>query len=193
MSDIRYNPSLNIIQSAMLKNVYPVDVAAPARAKLIPAQFIQDLNRMLSVVGIAPLQSTRFLFTRCAAEEQQGDTHVQGSLPPRLGRVIVFIEEHLEESLNLDRLADEANLSKYYFSRVFRDEVGQTPWAYVREARIKKAKTLLEEGVPPAEVAVESGFFDQSHFTKVLKEVEEKTPKQYQKEHFQPDRKNLQE
>lgn len=174
--------------------MYQPEIPETSRKQRLPVRFIRDMNRLLNASGIAPLRSTRFLFARCAIDETQRDEiNLHGNLPARIGRIMVFIEEHLEEPLSLDRLADEANLSKYYFSRLFRDEIGQTPWAYVREARIKKAKTLLEQGISPAAVAVETGFFDQSHFTKVMKEVEGKTPKQYQKEHCRPSRKNLQE
>lgn len=170
------------------------DTLETPKTAWMPAPFLRDLNRLLRATGIAPIRSTRLLWARCEAGERPGDTlHPQGDLTVRIGRVVVFIEEHLEEPLSLDRMADEANLSKYYFSRLFRDEVGQTPWAYVREARLKKAKTLLEQGIAPVTAAVESGFFDQSHFTKALKDAEGKTPGQYQKEHFPESRKNLQD
>jgi methylphosphotriester-DNA--protein-cysteine methyltransferase len=72
--------------------------------------------------------------------------------------------------------------------------VGQTPWAYVRKARLQKAKTLLKQGASPVTAALEAGFFDQSHLTNVMKDVEGKTPKQYQQErHGKEDRKDLQE
>jgi len=67
-------------------------------------------------------------------------------------------------------------------------------WAYVRNARLKKAKEFLKQGASPTTAALEAGFFDQSHLTNVMKEVEETTPKQYQQEqHGKEDRKNLQE
>ena len=54
-------------------------------------------------------------------------------------------------------LAEVAGLSRYHFSRVFREEVGQTPWAFVRAARVRHATELLAEGCPPAEAAHEAG------------------------------------
>jgi len=174
--------------------MYQPEIPEPSTKTRMPAHCMRALNRLLCASGIAPLRPTRFLLARCATGERAtGERDLPGKLPARIGRVVVFIEEHLEEPLSLDRMADEANLSKYHFSRLFRDEVGRTPWAYVREARVKKAKTLLERGFSPVTAAVEAGFFDQSHFTKVMKEVEGKTPGAYQKEHYPPCRKNLQE
>lgn len=167
----------------------------PLKKERRPRPFLHELNRLLQASGIVPIRARgMMLLPWCAAgDSERSPVSRHGHLPPRIGRVVVFIEEHLEEPLSLDRMADEANLSKYHFSRLFREEVGQSPWAYVREERVKKAKTLLEQGLPPVTAAVEAGFFDQSHFTKVLKEVEGKTPRQYQKEHFEPGRKDLQE
>ncbi len=95
---------------------------------------------------------------------------------PRIRRVQDFVEVHVGEALCLDDLADVAGLSRYHFSRVFREEVGQTPWAFVRHARVRRAKELLAEGRPPAEAAHAAGFFDQSHLTRVLREIDGRTP-----------------
>lgn len=158
----------------------------------VPLRFIQALNRLLETSGISPIvHSPRRLPASYAADEGEAlKTGPSADLPARIGRVVIFIDEHLEGPLSLDRLADEADLSKYYFARLFREEVGQPPWAYVREARLQKAKMLLVDGASPAAAALEAGFFDQSHLTNVMKALEEKTPRQYQREQ---DRKDLQE
>lgn len=162
--------------------------------RLTHARFIEDLNELLGASGIRPIRSFSHPVIWCATgRTAAGGSVAANDVPTRIGRVVVFVDEHLDQSLNLDRMAEEANLSKYHFLRLFRDEVGQTPWAYVRDLRIKKAKQLLEQGVPPVEAAVEAGFFDQSHLTKVLKEVEGKTPREYQAEFFRNGRKDLQE
>jgi AraC-like DNA-binding protein len=159
----------------------------------VPLHFIYELDEVLTAAGISRSQPPGLL-AWCVADESE-TRHSEGhDVPARMGRVVVFIEEHLEGPLSLDLLADEADLSKYYFARLFRDEVGQTPWAYVRKARLQKAKTLLKQGASPVTAALEAGFFDQSHLTNVMKDVEGKTPKQYQQErHGKEDRKDLQE
>ena len=120
--------------------------------------FPHALRRLLRVSGIAPFASL--------------------GVSPRIRRVQDHIDLHLGEALCLDDLAEVAGLSRYHFSRVFRDEVGQTPWAFVRDARIERAKTLLSEGTPPAEAAHDAGFFDQSHLTRVLRRFDGRTPGQ---------------
>jgi AraC-like DNA-binding protein len=165
---------------------------AISKTSVVPERFIRELNRTLLAAGIAPGRASR-LIGWCVAEKGPSRRSDVCGLPERVGRVVLFIEENLERPLSLDRLADEAELSKYYFARLFREEVGQSPWAYVRHARLEKAKTLLEQGASPAAAALESGFFDQSHLTNVMKDVEGTTPKQYQQERREADRKDFQE
>ena len=131
---------------------------------------LDELNRILRASGIAPVRSSALPV--CGPTDPS-------EVSPRIGRVLVFVEDHFHLPLTIDDLAGEAGLSKYHFSRVFREEVGETPWAFVRRTRIERAKELLERGATPAAAAVDAGFFDQSHFTNVLREVEGTTPKQY--------------
>lgn len=158
------------------------------------ARFLRALGEMLGAAGISygrPYRSGRYR-SRCS-----GAFHAEADVPPveelcrrvpaRIGRAVVYVEEHLGGPLSLDRLAEEAGLSKYYFARRFREEVGQTPWAYVRQARIERAKRLLAEGLAPAEVALATGFFDQSHLTNAMKELDGETPHRYQQEAARPE------
>ena len=51
--------------------------------------------------------------------------------------------------------------------------------SHLTQIRIERAKTLLTRGWPVAHVAVETGFFDQSHFTRRFKRIVGVTPGQY--------------
>lgn len=124
------------------------------------AHFLDALDALLTETGI----------------ERSGGPFWSLDVSPRIRRVQDFVEVHVGEALCLDDLADVAGLSRYHFSRVFREEVGQTPWTFVRHARARRAKELLAEGCPPAEAAHEAGFFDQSHLTRVLRELDGRTP-----------------
>ena len=76
-----------------------------------------------------------------------------------------YIEEHYSEYIYLDQLCKCANLSKSTLLRAFTKSKGVTPYRYLQTVRVNKAKYLLEKGVPPIEVAMQTGFSDQSHFT----------------------------
>lgn len=93
-----------------------------------------------------------------------------------------YIHEHAAEGITLTEVAGYVNLSRYYFLRVFHEAVGIPPHAYLESVRISKAKRLLEKGLSLNQVAHESGFSDQSHFTNRFKRFIGVTPGQYAQE-----------
>jgi AraC-like DNA-binding protein len=71
--------------------------------------------------------------------------------------------DHLAENVTLAELAAAAGMDRFHFSRQFKATFGQPPHAYRLGLRLLAAQRALEHGSPVAEVAVTSGFFDQSH------------------------------
>ena len=76
-----------------------------------------------------------------------------------------FMEQHFADRIYLDQICRYAGLSKSTLLRAFTKSKGVTPYSYLENIRIGKAKNLLEQGVPPIEAAMQTGFSDQSHFT----------------------------
>lgn len=76
-----------------------------------------------------------------------------------------FIERHFADRIYLDQICSHAGLSKSTLLRAFARSKGVTPYRYLENVRIGEAKKLLEQGVPPIEAAMQTGFSDQSHFT----------------------------
>ena len=65
----------------------------------------------------------------------------------------------------LDQICHLEGLSKSTLLRAFTKSKGVTPCSYLQNIRIGEAKKLLEQGLPPVEAALQTGFSDQSHFT----------------------------
>lgn len=76
-----------------------------------------------------------------------------------------FMEQHFNEHITLNQLCSYVNVSKSTLLRAFTKEIGMTPYSYLESIRIGKAKKLLEQGTSPIDVAMLTGFADQSHFT----------------------------
>lgn len=76
-----------------------------------------------------------------------------------------FLEQHYSKGISLEQICRHAGLSKSTLLRAFTKEKGVTPYRYLESIRINAAKALLEQGVPPLEAAMQTGFSDQSHFT----------------------------
>lgn len=101
-----------------------------------------------------------------------------GGLPPLVQRkVLEFIEANLDKNLSLEDLARISGYSTFHFSRMFKAEMKQTPHRFIIGKRIEKAKTLLAKNdLKLAEIALETGFSSQSHFTTVFNKFTGRTP-----------------
>ena len=106
---------------------------------------------------------------------------VHGGLSPvTLRRVRTYIEKHLTERIQLADLAAAAGLSVYHFAREFKRSVGVSPHFYVTRLRVEKAQELLgRTDLPLSDVALVSGFFDQSHLARRFREFVGATPAEY--------------
>lgn len=93
--------------------------------------------------------------------------------------VCEFLEQNYMKNITLDDLSNLTGLSKYYLLRSFTKQKGISPYSYLETIRIDKAKKLLEQGVLPIDVAFQTGFTDQSHFSNFFKKFIGLTPKQY--------------
>lgn len=87
------------------------------------------------------------------------------SFREEIEKACAFMEQHYAERIYLDQICRCAGLSKSALLRAFALSKGITPYSYLENIRIGKAKKLLEQGVPPVEAALLTGFSDQSHFT----------------------------
>ncbi|BCL38440.1 AraC family transcriptional regulator [Nostoc sp. MS1] len=94
--------------------------------------------------------------------------------------VMAFIEEHLEQDLSLDVIANLVQLSPHYFASLFKQTVGQSPHQYVLHSRIERSKQLLKQSeLTISQVAQLIGFQNQSHFTTAFGRIVGCTPKAY--------------
>ncbi len=98
----------------------------------------------------------------------------------QMRHVTDFIQAHLDQDLSLDQLAQQAGLSPYHFSRMFRQTTGESPHQFVLGRRIELARQLLTEtDAALAQVALQSGFASQSHLSSVFKRRLGLTPRAY--------------
>ena len=108
--------------------------------------------------------------------------HARGGLSSeKLMRAIEYIQDQLETDLTVSGIARTVHMSPYHFTRLFKQSTGQSPYRYVVQTRVKKAKELLMSGkLSIIEIAHRLGFADQSHLTRHLKQTFGLTPKMLQ-------------
>ena len=95
-------------------------------------------------------------------------------------KALEYLHDTYAQAFSLDRIAAAAGLSMYYLERVFKRATGLPPHTYMLMLRIEAAKKLLaSSSIPIAEIAMELGFSDQSHFTNAFKRRTGFTPQSY--------------
>lgn len=106
--------------------------------------------------------------------------HPTSGKEPHFVRVIRdYLKANYAENVSLAQLTSMTNLSPFYLIRVFRDQVGCPPHEYQTQLRIARARKLIRERQPISDVALETGFFDQSHFSRNFKRIVGVPPGQY--------------
>jgi len=96
-----------------------------------------------------------------------------------LKRARDFITDHYQQEMTLQEIAKSAYISEFHLVRQFQKYFGLTPFEYLRNYRIEKAKTLLKQKKSITEVALTVGFYDHSHFLKNFKKLTGMLPSQY--------------
>lgn len=92
-------------------------------------------------------------------------------ISPKILPILQYIETHLTDELNLDYLAKEMSLDKYYLSHLFKQNTGSTVYQYILTKRIALAKQLLLEGTSVTETCQLTGFNDYSNFIRTFKKA----------------------
>jgi len=97
--------------------------------------------------------------------------------------VITKSKEYMHQNLNLNitikDISDYLNISQFYFIKIFKLHTKTTPYKYMLNYKIIKAKKLLEKDFTLSQIAFDLGFSDQSHFNKVFKNYVACTPNEY--------------
>ena len=87
----------------------------------------------------------------------------------RILRVLVHIQQHLDEPLRLDDLAAIACFSSFHFHRVFRGMVGESVNEYIRRLRLERAAAQLKVGKEPVtQIALDAGYSSHEAFTRAF-------------------------
>lgn len=100
----------------------------------------------------------------------------------QLRQVIDYMQANLAQDLSILDLATLTHMSESHFSRSFKQSVGVTPYQYLMQQRVERAKQLLkQQAISIGDIALDCGFANQTHLTKVFRQMTGMTPKAYQK------------
>lgn len=114
-------------------------------------------------------------------EKQTENLSEEAQEQPIVG-IVRYMQEHLEEEISLNILAEHFHLSGAYISQLFKNEIGVNFLAYLTSIRMERAKKLLlSTACSVAEVSEKVGYADYRVFTKAFKKAEGVTPSQYRR------------
>lgn len=100
----------------------------------------------------------------------------------RIAKTVLYIRKHLNEAIELEKLAEISCLSKGHFIRLFKKELGTTPLQYINQKKIEKAQLLLiTEELAVKEIAFQLAFEDYSYFNRLFKKITGVTPQEYRR------------
>ncbi|AKU95823.1 Transcriptional regulator [Labilithrix luteola] len=147
-----------------------IDLALALIEEDLGAQAALDVARGMVVFLRRPGGQAQFSVTMST---RQAET-------PSIRQLQVWLADHLSEDLSVDRLAARVAMSPRNFARVFKQELGTTPAAYVQRLRLEHARWLLEDKQWGLErIASACGFSDVQLMRRALKRVMGITPGEY--------------
>ncbi len=164
---------------------YPRNLVFPARVL-----FDSDIRRLMIhlfnvVKKRATLPEKESAMCRALSELLIRHGKLAPARPPQsneartVGMIKEYLAHHLERNVSMHELAQVAGINVYHLLHVFRRQAGISPHAYQVQIRIKEARKLLQKGYSIVDAALETGFCDQSHFTKKFKPSVGLTPRNY--------------
>ena len=142
------------------------------------------LNHILSAQTLAELRQTLEQGIQGLIKLITGVRNVRNQR--LVTRAIDYIKDHYQEQVSLDDLARLVYLSPFYFSHIFKDEVGTTFIEYLTQVRIEEAKRRLRDTMVAVSIIAEQvGYNDVNYFSRVFKKVVGQTPTQYRGKLFE--------
>lgn len=97
----------------------------------------------------------------------------------RIVKVLDYIQDHLDEPLNLETVAEVASFSPFHFHRIFRVMVGETLADHIRRERLQSAAQALRQGEAVLSVALDNGYESPEAFSRAFKSLYGISPNAY--------------
>ena len=169
------------------------DASLPNHSNLLRPEGVQRqflmflLEQMLSesasrepyqeIAALSYLAQVMISLNRLALQRRKDDTVTPQD--STVYNVLGYINEHYNENLSLDDLANKFFISKYHLAREFQRLVGTSVHRYIVQKRLVMAKQMLSAGKPSSEVYQNCGFGDYSNFYRAFKSEYQISPKEY--------------
>jgi YesN/AraC family two-component response regulator len=185
-----------VLLDLMMPDVDGFQVLERLRSNVKTAQIpaIVITGKILSYEDVKRLDTPRVILqTKGVLSKEESLAEIQrvltanSTLPQPTAMLVkqasVYIQQNYARSFSLEELSQTIGVSKSYLSRIFKLDMGISPWDYLNRLRIQKSKELLlltEESI--TEVAAEVGYEDVGYFGRVFREILGVSPRAYRQQ-----------
>ncbi len=145
-------------------------------------RFLRSLGTDVDRRVLAPLYLRELVYRVLQREQFARLLHfaAQQAAGNPIGAALTYINSHLSEPITVTTLAAQVGLSPSAFTRAFRELTGSSPYQYVKQVRLNRARELiLDRHVGVADVAHQVGYTSASHFIKEFRTRFGATPREY--------------
>lgn len=183
-SNFKFN---NMPPETLFLNEYPIITTKPSSRKQI-LQLINDImeeNKQNQTGKDFMLQAyiTQFILLAIREKQQENEVQAENKKSAITKEIISYLHEHFAEKISLEQVAKNVYLSPFYISKVFKEEIGETPINYLIKIRLENAKHLLlnQKDLSIKEISSIVGYEDAYHFSKSFKKYYGIPPAEYKK------------
>ena len=147
---------------------------------------LRDGSPVGAIYGDSLANVLAVYLARRYAVQEISPVFYKGGLPRyRLKRVLDYIACNLAESVSLMQLAAIAGMSPHYFSELFKQSTGRSPYNYVLMQRIERAKQELRNPrCSIIDAGLNTGFQNPSHFARVFRKLVGASPSRYRADYL---------
>lgn len=180
----------NMIENTLFLNEYPIIKTTPSSRKkfLDLINDIMEENKLNQTGKDFMLQSylTQFILLSIREKQQENTTVSENKKSTISKEIQTYFHEHFSEKISLEQIAKNLYLSPFYISKVFKEEIGETPINYLIKIRLENAKDLLlkKQDLSIKEISSIVGYDDAYHFSKSFKKYYGLSPAEYKKIHI---------
>ena len=161
-------PAIEIASDAVYVRDGRVWTSAGVTTGIDMALAMVEEDHGVSVMGEVARQLV--VYARRPGEQSQYSTILDAQIEAgdELRDLAAWIDAHIDQPLRVAELARRTRMTERTFYRRFVEEVGQTPARYIEEARMHRARCLLEDGAAVKLVAVSVGYRSEAAFRKAF-------------------------